>query len=208
MDFTRETIRRFARECEVDIPKELMEKLTELHMDSSRQFADERVEKAVTEYKSKAEAVQKELDELKKKVEADTKEREGKDYDKLKQEFDDYKAEQEKKATRTAKESAYKEILKDAGVTEKHWAKILKYSDVDALELDDKGKAKDSKSILKSIKEEWGDHIETTQTHGADIQNPPSNTGGSTKTKEEILNIKDYAAKQKAIAENHTLFGF
>lgn len=150
--------------------------------------------------------VQKELDDLKAKTAADAKEREGKDYDKLKKEFDDYKAEQTRKEARAAKETAYKELLKDAGIPERHYAKILKYSDVDGVELDEKGKITGAKDILKAVKEEWADHIETAQTTGTSTANPPAATG--TKTKEDILAIKDAGERQQAIAENHELFGF
>ena len=162
-------------------------------------------------YKAEADklaGVQTELDNLKKQVEADAKERKGKDYDALKKEFDDYKAEQEKKTVRAAKEAAYKEILKDAGIPEKHYAKILKYSDVDGVELDDKGKIKTAKDILKEIKEEWADHIQVTQTQGANAATPPANNGGKTMTKEEIMSIKDRNERQAAISENHELFGY
>ena len=155
------------------------------------------------------EAVQKELDELKEKVAADAKERESKDYDALLKEFNDYKAEQKNKEIRAQKESAYKDILKDANIPERHFAKIIKYSDIDGLEFDDKGELSNKSELLKSIKEEWGDHIEQTGTQGANVQNPPANGGGQGKmTKEEIMKIKDSSERQKAIAENHELFGF
>lgn len=169
-------------------------------------------EKAEAEkYKAEAEklsGVQKELDNLKKKVEADAKERAGKDYDALKKEFDDYKAEQQRKEVRAGKEAAYKEILKDAGIPERHFAKILKYSDVDGVELDEKGKITTAKDILKEIKEEWADHIEKTDVVGTSIATPPANTGGNAKTREEIMAIKDRGERQKAISENHELFGY
>lgn len=150
--------------------------------------------------------VQKELDTLKAQVAKDEKAREGKDYDALKQEFEDYKAEVKRKAERAAKEEAYKSILKDAGIPERHFAKILKYSDVDGVELDDKGEITTRKEILKAVKDEWGDHITTEEKQGAESHNPPAG-GKPTKTKEEIMQIKDSAERQKAIAENATLFG-
>ena len=168
--------------------------------------------KAETErYKAEAAKlgdVQKELDNLKKQVEADARERKGKDYDALKKEFDDYKAEQERKVVRAEKEAAYKEILKDAGIPEKHYAKILKYSDVDGVELDDKGRITTAKDILKSIKEEWSDHIQTTETKGAETNTPPEGSGKQSMTREEIMKIKDREERQKAISENHELFGY
>lgn len=170
----------------------------------------ETLEKDVKTYKADAEklpGVQKELDDLKAQVEADTKEREGKDYDKLKEEFEQYKTDVENKAVRASKEAAYVEILKDAGIPEKHHAKILKYSDVDGIELDDKGKAKNAKELLKSVQEEWGDHVETVKTEGAKTETPPANNGGTKKTKEEIMNIQNTAERQQAMIENAELFG-
>ena len=130
-------------------------------------------------------------------------------YDKVKADFDKFKADTEAKESRTKKEDAYKAILKDANIPEKHFAKIIKYSDIDGLEFDDKGELSNKSELLKSIKEEWGDHIEQTGTQGANVQIPPANGGGQGKmTKEEIMKIKDSSERQKAIAENHELFGF
>lgn len=157
-------------------------------------------------YKEKAEkldSVQKELNDLK----AEVAKNGGKSYEALKKEFDDYKADVAKKEARSLKEAAYKEVLKDAGIPEKHWTKILKYSDVDGVELDDKGQIKTKSDVLKSIKEEWSDHIETKGQNGAQTSNPPAGAGGgSAKTKDEIMKIKDSAERQKAIAENLSLF--
>ena len=128
---------------------------------------------------AKLKDVQKELDELKSKQtetgDADSK------LAALQKEFDDYKADIERKQTREAKETAYKEILKDAGIPEKHYAKILKYSDVDGIELTKEGKAKSASDILKTVKEEWSDHVETTETVGATTATPPADGGGKQK---------------------------
>lgn len=154
------------------------------------------------------EDTKKELADLKKQVEADAKEREGKDYDKLLKEFEDYKTEQANKEARSKKEAAYKEILKDAKIPERHFAKIIKYSDIDGLELDEKGKATNAKALLKEIKEEWGDHVEKEEDQGANQNTPPGGNGGSGMTREEIMKIKDRNERQKAISENHELFGY
>ena len=193
---------------------ETVEKIMAGHLASVEALREENAElkESQKDYES-LKTAKKELDELKAKVEADTKEREGKDYDKLKEEFDNYKKEQQAKETRSAKEKAYTEILKDAGIPEKHFAKILKYSDVDGVEFDEKGKVKGKSDILKSIREEWSDHIETTQTQGAVIQNPPENNGGNKMTIQDIYKrgedgqfILNSAERQKAIAENMEQF--
>ena len=151
----------------------------------------------------------KELEELKKQVEADAKAREGKDYDKLKEEFDNYKAEQEAKATNTAKESALKELLTDMKMSDKGSKQVLKWMGVSSIELDDNGKIKDAANLRKSIKEDWGDYIQTDGAQGASTATPPGNTNssGTYTSKAEILKIKDSKERQKAIAENPALFG-
>ena len=130
-------------------------------------------------------------------------------YDKLKNDFDTYKGEQEAKETRIKKQDAYKEILKKAGIPEKRFAVILKTVDLDELKISSDGKLENEDKVEKSVKEEWSDFIVTTQETGVNSANPPSNNGGkSTMTKKEIMAIKDTAERQKAIAENHELFGF
>lgn len=129
-------------------------------------------------------------------------------YDKLKTEYDAYKNEQETKEVRSQKQEAYKELLKKAGIPEKRFAVILKTVDLDELKIAD-GKFSDEANIEKSIKEEWSDFIVTTKETGVSSANPPASTGSkSTRTKEEIMSIKDTTERQKAIAENHELFGF
>ena len=153
--------------------------------------------------------VQKELDDLKAQVEADNKAREGKDYDALKKEYEDYKAEQEAKATKTAKETAFRELLNDMKVSDKGIGMILKWQGVDGIELDENGKLKDAKSIRAAVKNDWSDFIPVVEEKGADTKQPPTDGkgGAGAKTREEIMAIKDSAERQKAIADNPSLFG-
>ena len=153
--------------------------------------------------------VQKELDDLKNQVAEDAKAREGKDYDALKKEYEDYKAEVHEKEVKGAKEKAFRGLLSDMNVSEKGTSMILKYMGVSGIELDEEGKLKDATAIKKAVKEDWGDYIPTVEAKGADTKTPPTDGKGSatTKTKEEIMAIKDATARQKAIAENMELFG-
>jgi len=195
-----------------------IDQIIEAHTDSLEGIKAERdkykelVDKGNDDAEAKAKEIadaQKELDELKKQVEADAKEREGKDYDKLKKEFDDYKAEQEAKATNAAKESALKELLTDMKMSDKGSKQVLKWMGVTKVELDENGKIKDASNLRKAIKEDWGDYIQSEGEKGADTSNPPENNGGKKySTKEEIMNIKDRNERQQAISENHELFGY
>ena len=117
-----------------------------------------------------------------------------------------YKEEQTAKETRTAKEKAYKALLKEVGISEKFRERAMKGVSYDDLELDESGKFVDSDKLTASIKKEWGDCIATNGKKGAETATPPNNTGGNGMTKEEILAIKDTAARQKAMYENKELF--
>lgn len=154
--------------------------------------------------------VQKQLDKandkLAKNGEGETVSKE--DYDKLKKEYDDYKADITAKNTRTEKENAFRELLKSVGVSEKRFNAIIKVSDIDGLELDKDGKIKDADKHTENVKSEWADFIETTTTKGAKTANPPANNGkGTGKTKEEILAIKDGAVRRQEMLNNPHLFG-
>lgn len=186
------------------IDAEAIDEIIKAHTETISGLKDSLDEAKKYEAKAKQyDEAKKELDELKAEVAKNS----DKDYDKLKKEFDDYKADVEAKATRSAKETAYKALLKDIGIPEKHFAKIIKYSDFNEIKLDDKGEIENAKDLRKSIKDDWSDHIETQSQSGARTANPPSNTGGGGKTKEEILQIKDTAERQKAILENPQVFG-
>lgn len=200
------------------IEAEKIDQIIEAHTDSlegikaERDKYKEQIDNGKNDADAKAKELadtRKELEDLKKQVEADAKEREGKDYDKLKKEFDEYKAEQEAKATRAAKESALKELLTDMKMSDKGSKQVLKWMGVADIELDEDGKIKDASNLRKSIKEDWGDYIQSEGTKGADTSTPPENNGGKKySTKEEILNIKDRNERQQAISENHELFGY
>lgn len=152
--------------------------------------------------------VQKELDTLKAQVAADAKSREGKDYDALKKEFDDYKADIQAKAEKSAKEKAFRDLLSDMKVSDKGVSLILKYQGVNGIELDEEGKLKDAPALRKAVKEDWSDYISTVETKGADTKTPPGSDSGAGKmTKADIMKIKDTSERQKAIAENPELFG-
>lgn len=145
--------------------------------------------------------VQSELEKLKDAA------KNGGDYEKLKKQFEDYKAEVEGRETLSKKKAALEKVAKDAGLSENGVAKAVKYADFSKIELDDKGEIKDSKELLKSIKEEWADYVQTKGVKGADTGNPPKNSGGGTySSKAEIMKIKDASERQKAIAENINLF--
>lgn len=184
------------------IEEEKIDQIIEAHTETVDALKEQR-----DNYKKDADklpGVQKELEDL--------REAEGDDgykdkYEKEHAAFEKYKTEQAEKETDANKRSAYKALLKDAGVSEKRIDTILKVLDLSEIELDDKGKIKNSDKVTEKIKSEWADFIVTDGKKGAETTTPPSNIGGKTMTKEEIMAIKDGTERRKAIAENPQLFG-
>ena len=155
---------------------------------------------------AKLAAVQKELDELKAKGDDGYKAK----YEAEKAAHDALKADIAAKETKKAKTDAYRELLKGANIDEKRIATILRAEapTIDKIELDADGKIKNAEQYTESIKSDWADFIVTQSAKGTNTATPPANGGAaSTKTKEDILKIKDAGERQKAIAENPTLFG-
>ena len=186
------------------IEDEKIEQIIEAHSETVDALKEER-----DNYKTEAEKVpgiKKELDVLKENAEKnDSKNPYKVKYEALKEEFETFKADTEKKKARATKEDAYKNLLKEAGVSEKRIAAVLKVSDIDSVELDKDGKIKGSDKLIDSIKEEWSDFIVTERQIGAPTVTPPANTGGKM-SKEDIFKIKDTAERQKAMLENKELF--
>lgn len=149
--------------------------------------------------------VEAERDELKAKLEGGDPYKEK--YEALQAEYDKFKADVDAKATTAMKEKALRGMLRDIGISEKRMDTIVKVTDIDAIELDETGAMKDGDTMRESLKAEWGDFITATRTEGATSPNPPANTGKATMTKEQIRAIADPVARQKAMAENPSLFG-
>jgi hypothetical protein len=131
------------------------------------------LKKDISKYKGDAEklpAVQKELDDLKAAGDGGYKEK----YEKEHKAFEDFKTAQTAKETRQAKENAYREFLKSVGVSEKRIPSIIKVTDLNAVELEG-DKVKDADKLTESVKTEWADFIETSNTNGANTNTPPAN---------------------------------
>jgi hypothetical protein len=183
------------------IEDEKIEQIIDAHVET----VDALKEKA-TQYEADAQklpTVQKELDDLKKQG-GDWQ----KKYEDEHRDFEAYKTEQTAKETTAAKKQAYKQLIIDAGISEKRADTILKVTNLDDIELDDKGAIKDADKHKQTVKTEYAEFVTNTTVRGAHVATPPANGGSqTTKTKEEILAIKDGTERRKAMAENPTLFG-
>ena len=179
MALTREFIRKLAKESDVELPKEFIDGIISEHTSARDAYAEERVK-----------------EELAKQPEVKAVEvKETEEYKTLEKKFNDYKSEIKAKETHSAKESALRELLKSAGVSEKRLNAVLKVSDIDGIELDESGKIKDADKRTESIKSEWSDFIETTQVVGANTATPPPDNSSSVDLGK--LPMKDYIAARK-----------
>lgn len=190
MAFTREFIRRAAKDSGVEIPKEFEDALVSEHLSARDAYADGQVK-----------------DALEKNKPADApKVKDTEEYKKLKQEFDDYRAEVSGREAKAAKERAARAFFEGKGITGKSLDIAIRGcgAEIDALELED-GKIKDDSALDALVKDTYSGLVSTTVTRGAQTANPPVNNGTS-KTKEQIMGIKDTAERQREIAQNLDLF--
>ena len=198
MAFTRKMLKAMG------IEDEKIDQIIDAHSETVDALKADR--DAYKEDASKLAAVQKELDELKAKGDDGYKAK----YEAEKAAHDALKADIAAKETKQAKTDAYRELLKGANIDEKRIATILRAEapTIDKIELDADGKIKNAEQYTESIKSDWADFIVTQSAKGTNTATPPANGGAATtKTKEDILKIKDAGERQKAIAENPTLFG-
>ena len=186
-DFDRAALRKIFEGAEIEVPKDVLGQICDLHTSSMDGLPE-----TIKERKGKLKVAEQERDAAKAKVPVDGEETISKaEYDKLKGEFDTYKKDVEAKETHSKKVEAYKAILRDANLSEKGIEKAIKYAEWDKIELEADGKLKGASDHIKAVKEEWAEYVTTTTTTGAKTSTPPANNGGSVKTKEEIYKMEN-----------------
>ena len=122
--------------------------------------------------------------------------------------FEKFKADTDAKNKLAEIKSAYKKLLTEAGIDAKRHDTIIRATSFDDIKMGEGGTLENADALKKDIEKEWADFKVTTSTKGAEVATPPTNNGPAKRTKAEIIAIKDTAERQKAIAENHELFGF
>ena len=163
----------------------------------------------LAKYKADAEQlpkVQRELDTLKAAGDGGYQEK----YEKVKKDFDDYKAEVSTKETKAAKEKAVRAYYESKGITGKSLDIAIRGSgaEIDALELDG-DKIKDTSALEELVKGTFSGLVSTTETRGAQTSNPPANNPSGAMTKADIYKKDDHgryvlsaAERQKALMDN------
>ena len=130
MGFTREFVRKTAKECGIELPKEFENALMDEHIAARDSYAEAQVKEALENNKPAEAPKVKDSDE----------------YKKLKKEFDDYKAEISGKEAKAAKERAARAFFEGKGITGKSLDIAMRGSgaEIDALELEDGSQQQDS----------------------------------------------------------------
>lgn len=172
MAFTREFIRKLAKESEIELPKEFIDGLMTEHANVRDGYAEEQVKAALANQPK-------------------PKPTDSEEYKALQKKFDDEKAAHDKLKTEVAtretngkKSDALKAMLKAAGYSEKGVDKIAKYGNyLDGVELDENGSIKNSDALIKAISGEWGEYIETKTATGAQTATPPTGYGTGANSK-------------------------
>nr|DAT60617.1 MAG TPA: minor structural protein [Caudoviricetes sp.] len=132
-----------------------------------------------------------------------------KKYESERDAFKKFKDEQTAKDSRTAKEAAYKKLLEESKVSAKVIDNVLKVTNLDDIELDDKGQIKEASEVKKKIESDWSGFIEKSSTTGADVKKPTANDGGTgsyTSREEARKGVKSTAEMMKRIRENPQLY--
>lgn len=195
--------RKFLKD--LGIESEEVEKIIKEHLSSVDGLKDE-----IDNLKSEAEnhkAVEKELNQLKEQQKSGDSYKDK--YETLKKEYEGYKADIVSKETAAAKTKAVKEYFESKNIKGNNLDIALRgcKEEISSIELKD-GKIADTKILDELITNTYAGLVAKTTTQGANVANPPGNNGGkTTRTKAEIMAIKDVSERQKAIAENPEAFG-
>ena len=175
--------------------KEKAKQIVDGHLTELNEIKDER-----DNLRTQAADLQKQLDDV--TGGEDYKEK----YEKEHKAFEDFKKQTASDAEMSAVKAAYRKMLIGENISEKRIEAIMKVTDFSKMKRDKDGNLENADVLKKAIADEWGEFKATVSEKGAVVANPPS-VAKPTKTREEILAIKDTSERQKAIAENLQLFG-
>ena len=159
--------------------------------------------------RDEADALRQELT----KANADLEEANGKITDKqtaldtVTSDFEAYKTQSAVKQENDSKANAYKTILKEAGISDKRIAQVMKVTDLSEFTLNKDGSIRDTDKVKANVLEEWAEFIPVTETINSEVATPPNLGHVDTKmTKEEIMAVKDRDERRRLIQENPDAF--
>lgn len=156
------------------IEPDKIDEIIEAHIETVNGIKAERDELKTTA--SKADEYKRELDDTKAKLDAADKDGFKAKYESLQTEFDTFKQTVQDKEITSAKDKAYREMLVNAGISEKRLDTVMRVTDLTKVELVD-GKLKDAEELTKQAKTEWADFVVSEGKRGAETETPPGTDG-------------------------------
>ena len=192
---------------------EQIDSVIEMHTDTVSGLKDkleaaENNSKDVEKLTAEVEKYKNELEKANKAITESEKYKE--QYENTKSEYEKYKGEIAAKETKTAKEKAVREYFKSKGINDDNMSIAMRgsRSEIDAMELDEKGRIKDTKVFDELIKGDYAKLISHTEVKGVQTQVlPPNATNKKVMTWEDIDKIKDVKERQQAMYENREALG-
>ena len=211
-EFTIMSLTRKALKA-MGLTDEQIDSVIEMHTDTISGLKDklevaENNSKDVEKLTAEVEKYKNELETAKQTIADGEKYKE--QYENTKSEYEKYKGEIVAKEAKTAKEKAVREYFKSKGINDDNMSIAMRgsRSEIDAMELDEKGKIKDTKVFDELIKGDYAKLISHTEVKGVQTQVlPPNATNKKVMTWEDIDKIKDAKERQQAMYENREVLG-
>lgn len=178
-EFTRKELRKVFADAEIEVPKDVLEKICDLHTDSLDGMDD-----TIKDLKKDLKKAEQERDDLQAKIPKDGEETVSKStYDSLKKDFEDYKADITAKETQKAKDKAVRAYFESKNIKGDNLELAMRgcTKEVEGLELED-NKIKDTSSLDALVGGIFSSLAIGTTTTGVQTNTPPA----SNPTKPEV----------------------
>lgn len=102
-------------------------------------------------------------------------------YNKEHEDFESYKNEIANKELISKTRDAYKKLLSECNVGEKHVDSILRVTDFKDMKLNEDGTLDNADRLKEKIADDWSGFISSKETRGANVETPPANNNSSNK---------------------------
>ena len=164
MAFTRSFLKTMG------LSEEQVQAIIDAHLEVVNPIKEQR-----DQYKADAEklpGVTKERDDYKAELDKGGEDYKAK-YDTEHQAFEDYKAQVKAEAEQARVKAEYRKLLTEEKISEKRLDAVIRLTDFSGMKLDKDGKLENADSLRKAIQTDWADYIQTAETKGAKVDNPP-----------------------------------
>lgn len=136
----------------------------------------------INSFKEEAEKVpkiQKELEDLQKDMDSKDFDEWKKKYEKEHTDFENYKADVLQKETTNKIKNAYRKLLAECKVGEKHIDSIMRVTDYTNMKLTEDGSLDNAEDIKKQIVTDYDGFIPSQGVQGAEVETPPDGDKGN-----------------------------